>query len=161
MFLLYSFFQLPMKAVSGRSGCICPSTIHSNRLASGSWTAFITRISMKCLEQSAWTWSTRPGPLCTVCRREMLNLAGSWFFVILDLSNIFESFLPQLLTYPNPIDPLNGDAAAMYLHKPEEYKKKVSGKCLLMLINLFCLPNKTFCDLWILACGFFLLDILY
>uniref|UniRef100_A0A8C3VBX5 Ubiquitin conjugating enzyme E2 H n=1 Tax=Catharus ustulatus TaxID=91951 RepID=A0A8C3VBX5_CATUS len=33
--------------------------------------------------------------------------------------------LKLLLAYPNPIDPLNGDAAAMYLHRPEEYKQKI------------------------------------
>jgi ubiquitin-conjugating enzyme E2 H len=41
------------------------------------------------------------------------------------LLNIFETFLPQLLMYPNPADPLNGEAAALLMNTPEDYKKRV------------------------------------
>jgi hypothetical protein len=41
--------------------------------------------------------------------------------------NIFEVFLPQLLRYPNPNDPLNGEAAALIMRHPKEYDAKVKG----------------------------------
>ncbi|TFJ83032.1 hypothetical protein NSK_005657 [Nannochloropsis salina CCMP1776] len=42
-----------------------------------------------------------------------------------DLVNVFETFLPQLLRYPNPSDPLNADAANLLLRDPEGYHARV------------------------------------
>jgi ubiquitin-conjugating enzyme E2 H len=42
-----------------------------------------------------------------------------------DMINIFEVFLPQLLRYPNPSDPLNGEAAALLMREPKSYELKV------------------------------------
>lgn len=44
-----------------------------------------------------------------------------------DMVNIFEVFLPQLLRYPNPTDPLNGEAAALMMREPKSYEVKVKG----------------------------------
>jgi ubiquitin-conjugating enzyme E2 H len=54
-----------------------------------------------------------------------LDVINQTWRALYDLTNIFESFLPQLLACPNHIDPLNGDAVAMYLHWQEEYKQKI------------------------------------
>ncbi|RKP11459.1 hypothetical protein BJ684DRAFT_21969 [Piptocephalis cylindrospora] len=41
-----------------------------------------------------------------------------------DMINIFEVFLPQLLRYPNASDPLNGDAASLFIRDKEAYEAK-------------------------------------
>lgn len=51
---------------------------------------------------------------------------------MLDMINIFEVFLPQLLRYPNPNDPLNGEAAALLMRHPKEYEQKVKGMSLVI-----------------------------
>jgi len=45
-----------------------------------------------------------------------------------DLVNVVEVFLPQLLMYPNPTDPLNGEAASLHMRDQETYVKKVKGQ---------------------------------
>ena len=42
-----------------------------------------------------------------------------------DLINIFDTFLPQLLLYPNPTDPLNNEAASLQLKSEDQYNEKI------------------------------------
>ena len=54
-----------------------------------------------------------------------LDVINQKWSALYDLNNIFETFLPQLLTYPNSKDPMNPIAADLQLWKPVAYKKKV------------------------------------
>jgi ubiquitin-conjugating enzyme E2 H len=63
----------------------------------------------------------RSGSVCL----DVINQTWSPMF---DMINIFEVFLPQLLRYPNPSDPLNGEAAALLLRDPTTYEAKVKGR---------------------------------
>lgn len=54
-----------------------------------------------------------------------LDVINQTWSPMYDLVNIFDSFLPQLLSYPNPTDPLNPDAASIMLKDEKQYASKV------------------------------------
>lgn len=81
------------------------------------------------IQHSSWIYirlaglnriKSRSGSVCL----DVINQTWSPMF---DMINIFEVFLPQLLRYPNPADPLNGEAAALLMREPKNYDAKVKG----------------------------------
>lgn len=54
-----------------------------------------------------------------------LDVINQTWTPMYDCLNIFDAFLPQLLRYPNPSDPLNSDAAALLLRDASAYDAKV------------------------------------
>jgi ubiquitin-conjugating enzyme E2 H len=77
----------------------------------------------------------QPRPITFIGRLAYTHSSGSVCLDVInqtwspmyDMINIFEVFLPQLLRYPNPTDPLNGEAAALLMREPKSYDAKVKG----------------------------------
>lgn len=79
----------------------------------------------------SWNETAKQGPFGktynssgSVC----LDVINQTWSPMYDMINIFEAFLPHLLRYPNPSDPLNGEAAALLLRDPSGYDTKVRGR---------------------------------
>lgn len=73
--------------------------------------AFVNKIFHPNIDESS-------GAVCL----DVINQTWSPMF---DLVNIFETFLPQLLLYPNTADPLNGHAAAVHMRDPKAFEEAV------------------------------------
>lgn len=90
------------------------------------WTVshFLALPSLAESGEYVWFWlsilALRSGSVC-------LDVINQTWSPMYDMINIFEVFLPQLLRYPNPSDPLNGEAAAMLMRDPKNYESKVRG----------------------------------
>lgn len=54
-----------------------------------------------------------------------LDVLNTEWTPIYNIKHIYETFIPQLLQYPNADDPLNEDAAALYLTDIDKYNEKV------------------------------------
>lgn len=71
----------------------------------------------------------RSGSVC-------LDVINQTWSPMYDMINIFEAFLPHLLRYPNPSDPLNGEAAALMLRDQKSYDAKVRGRFCFALLRV-------------------------
>ncbi|KAG8423555.1 ubiquitin-conjugating enzyme E2 H [Metarhizium acridum] len=58
-----------------------------------------------------------------------LDVINQTWSPMFDMINIFEVFLPQLLRYPNPTDPLNGEAACLVDTRAQKLRRQGQGVC--------------------------------
>ncbi len=65
-----------------------------------------------------------------------MDVLNSRWTPVSDLLSVFTQFLPQLLRYPNPSDPLNGEAAQLMLSDPATYNTRVRDA-----VQQFALPR--------------------
>ena len=63
--------------------------------------------------------------VCPLGGAVCLDVLNQTWSAMYDLVNVFDVFLPQLLLYPNPEDPLNDDAARMMRADPARFAEKV------------------------------------
>ena len=54
-----------------------------------------------------------------------LNVLNQTWTPIYNLCHIYNTFIPQLLLYPNPEDPLNTEASKLYIENRDEFNNKV------------------------------------
>lgn len=106
--------------------------IRISRRASASSTAFSIRTLTSCKSQiEAETKrkgeNERHADMDLSSGSVCLDVINQTWSPMFDMINIFEVFLPQLLRYPNPTDPLNGEAAALLIREPKSYEAKVKG----------------------------------
>ena len=57
-----------------------------------------------------------------------LNVLNQTWTPIYTLEHILVTFIPQLLTYPNPNDPLNIEAAELLMRNPIKYNEYIKSK---------------------------------
>ncbi|TBT99799.1 ubiquitin-conjugating enzyme [Hamiltosporidium magnivora] len=65
-----------------------------------------------------------------------LDVLNQVWSPLYDLLNVVEIFLPQLLSYPNALDPLNSEAANMYINDKPKYEKVVKE-----YVDKYAIPN--------------------
>ena len=63
-----------------------------------------------------------------------LNVLNQTWTPIYNLCHIYDTFIPQLLTYPNADDPLNTEAAELLLSNNDLFNEKVKNT-----INKYCI----------------------